>query len=289
MNDTHAKTGRLEVSIPPGSRDLALSPEKDNSSLGEPDSGVKPENDWSGMFRHDWIGYFHRTFGDQSGKLCIAVKKPSDSGKPKMEHRYFDYPGYLWMAANYINQNLQYDVYFCAQLLTKERRVKENVDRCNFVWADLDACPINELLLKPTTVIETSEGRTQGLWHLEEPISGIDAEELSRRVAYSHPLIDNGWPLTKLLRVPWTFNYKRDRPQMVGVHEGTTTYAPEDFDAFPVVIDLTHKGEPVVELPEPKPLSGGQLAWFDAGLGQEASGSALNAAGEPDDSLVFRT
>ena len=263
-----------------------------NSTVPEPASGVKPENDWSGMFRHDWIGFFGRTFGDQTGKLCIAVKKPAGTdknGKPKykMESRYFDYPGYLWMAASYINQNLEYDVYFCAQLLTKERRIKENVDTCNFVWADLDACPIDELPLKLTTVIKTSDRRTQGLWQVEESMSGIDAEELSRRIAYSHPLIDKtGYDLSQLLRVPWTFNHKYDPPQMVGVHEGTTTYRPEDFDRFPIIIDLSHKGEPVVELPEPKPLNGGQLAWFDAGLGQEASGSVLNAAGEPDDSLA---
>jgi len=65
-------------------------------------------------------------------------------------------------------------------------------------------------------------------------MSGIDAEELSRRIAYSHPLIDKtGYDLSQLLRVPWTFNHKYDPPQMVGVHEGTTTYRPEDFDRFP--------------------------------------------------------
>jgi hypothetical protein len=90
--------------------------------------------------------FFEYLFGKQQGFLCLAKKTPGTKG---LTEEYFRYPDELAKALFWIDEQLAgYDLYFCAQLLSKPKRVKENVtNKVGALWADLDACPPEKLLV----------------------------------------------------------------------------------------------------------------------------------------------
>jgi hypothetical protein len=66
--------------------------------------------------------------------------------------------------------------------------------------------------------IESSPERYQALWMFDEVADPIDAQDISKRIAYYHiedGADKSGWDLSQLLRVPWTYNYKYDPPATV--------------------------------------------------------------------------
>ena len=151
--------------------------------------------------------FFETIFGDHEGYIGVASLK----GK-KFNEEFFQYPQEVNQLLEWVN--LKYhgrSLYFCPQLLDEPRRKKENVKTCTCVWSDLDECDPNILDPKPSIVIETSPGRHQALWLLDEPADPADAEDASHRIAYKYEAFGadkSGWDLTQLLRIPVTYNTK---------------------------------------------------------------------------------
>lgn len=179
--------------------------------------------------------FFVQVFGQHEGYLCIARKKIEREG---LAERFFHYPGQLDAALNYIEESvLQYDVYFCAQLLLEKRRTKNNVGAVAQLWADVDDCPVEVLRVPPTIIIETSPGRTQAIWRLDEALSAHDAETLSHRIALYHKkdgIDQSGWDLTQLLRVPYTSNFKYgpNYPEVTIKDVRAGYYRVDDFKVY---------------------------------------------------------
>lgn len=134
---------------------------------------------------------------------------------------------------------MTHDLWFCPMTFIKPQRVKENVLDCPGVWSDLDTCPPEALLAKPTTLVESSPGRYQALWLMYDPILPDMAEELSKRVAYYHAeegADKSGWDLTQLLRVPWTLNLKYEPAAHVAVISAGESFSVDQFsDLYPQV------------------------------------------------------
>jgi hypothetical protein len=152
--------------------------------------------------------FFATAYGNTTGYICIATRKPGGT----FAEQFFEYPEDAEKAVEVIRSRaLSENVYFCPQLLRERRRVKTNVGMVGCIWADLDECHPRHLRVEPSIAYETSPGRYQALWTLAQPVEAEDAEDVARRIAYSHS--DNGadrsgWDLTQLLRIPGTRNYK---------------------------------------------------------------------------------
>lgn len=190
--------------------------------------------------------FFKLVFGKASGYVCVAHGKEG-----KLHENYFKYPDELPKILTHINQiYLDYNTYFCPQLLRVPKRIKENVSICPNLWSDLDACPPDVLLVPPTIVLESSAGRYQGFWVLNEPIDPETAEDLSRRIAYYHEEAGadrSGWDLTQLLRVPLTYNLKYDDEIVQVKSASNVKYDIKNFEEYPQAKGFEFLDEPFPE------------------------------------------
>jgi hypothetical protein len=207
--------------------------------------------------------FLRSVFGPiRGGFVCIATIAP---GSRKLEEHYFSWPERLDDIVDFVESvEDSVNVYYCPQLLEdvnfrrstdgKGPRVKENIKICTVAWADLDTCRPDQLLVEASIVVESSPGRYQALWILEEPQDPPIAEDVSRRIAYHH-IPDgadrSGWDLTQLLRFPYTYNYKYNRSPRIGVvASNRTRYRMEDFRVYPETSRRTGGGIPMPEVEE---------------------------------------
>lgn len=149
-----------------------------------------------------------------------------------------------------------HNVYFCPQLLSRPKRVKDSVAVCTNSWSDLDECAPSNCLIKPTLVVETSPNRYQAYWAFEDPIDPFDAESISKRVAYYHAFQGadkSGWDLTQLMRVPGTYNRKPeyDNVAVKLIQHRENKYRISDFEKYPKLAETSGVEEALPEaLPE---------------------------------------
>ena len=131
--------------------------------------------------------------------FCVSTK--SSSGK--WRDNFFK-KSELGKVGEFINDNLDKDVYFCPHGFTKPQRLKEHAVAPRLLYADLDAADPRKFDLKPTVALESSPNRYVGFWEADKPVT----EELNRRLSYSIAADISGWDFTQVLRVPNTRNFK---------------------------------------------------------------------------------
>jgi hypothetical protein len=184
-------------------------------------------------------GFLHWVFGNDAGYLCVGYRVASTGAFVESFHRW---PDEASLASEFINQRaMMGDMYFCTTLLRDTKRVKENATVASqIVWADLDTCDPEVLRVEPTVVVETSPGRYHAYWKLDKAYPALQVEEVNKRIAYAH-VADGcdktGWPLTKYLRVPNTYNHKY-LPSFYPVEVGqfhSSQYPLDAFDVYPAV------------------------------------------------------
>ena len=78
------------------------------------------------------------------------------------------------------------------------------------VERDIDEADPYRFAPPPCVLWESSPGRYQGLWVFDRQLSPRRAERLSKYLAYEFGGDPNGWSVTKVLRIPGTYNHKRD-------------------------------------------------------------------------------
>jgi hypothetical protein len=184
--------------------------------------------------------FFKSAFGQTTGYACIALRSPLNG---EFKERFFKYPEQADELLQLIRaRGLTDDVYFCPQLLTDRKRVKANVELVQCIWADLDGCAPDKLLVSPTCSWETSPERYQAIWALPHPVDPEDGESTSRRVAYGHASEGSdrsGWDITQLLRVPGTRNFKYgsgpEAPTVKIVGWTDDIHSLEEFASYPQV------------------------------------------------------
>jgi hypothetical protein len=199
--------------------------------------------------------FFSSIFGAQSGLFCLAYMKPGRRGSWKEE--FFQYPEEAdSITARTLELSIGHNVYFSPMLYSARSREKQNVLVTPVLYSDLDECDPEQLLVEPTWSIESSPGRFQAYWVLQEPIDPDDAEDLSRRIAYKHAeqgADRSGWDLSQVLRVPGTNNFKYNAadevPLVKVVNIARKIYRPEDFDEhYPPVTGYEYVDEDMPDL-----------------------------------------
>jgi hypothetical protein len=164
------------------------------------------------------LTFFKYLFGDEKGFLCIAT---GDADKPRTDKEYFKQFFFSWPSDSsdliefLEGSTFRKNVWFCTSLLGTPKRIKENCLPGRLVWADLDTAIPTEIVPAPSCAIQSSEFRFQAIWRAEETLEPYQQEEFSKRIAYrynANGVDPSGWDLTQLLRVPFTFNYKYEKP-----------------------------------------------------------------------------
>jgi RepB DNA-primase from phage plasmid len=205
------------------------------------DNGSNRQDDW----RERQGIFFASVFGPQEGYLCLA-KIHGKTGN--YTEKFFQYPDNLDDALDWADKYLPTcNLYFCAQLLEKPQRRKEHINKVAQVWADLDPCHPDKLLVPPSIAWESSPKRYQAIWRLEPPpIDGQEAEELSHRIALAHKddgVDQSGWDLTQLLRIPGTRNFKYEPHPTVAILDARPGhYRPDDFAGYPPAPEVGSDG-----------------------------------------------
>ena len=187
--------------------------------------------------------FFDLVFGDNEGYIFVCHGVPSGDRNIDWHDEPFYWPRDKNRMLKYIEDFTSgHNMYFCSQLFSRPRRIKDNVTVCPNLWADLDTCPPDIVDPKIPIVLESSPGRYQAFWPLSDgPIPGPVAEDYCHRL--HHKYADNGadvsgWDLTQVLRVPFTYNYKTKygSPSVVKVLTSSDVKIPSAlFDALPQV------------------------------------------------------
>ena len=188
--------------------------------------------------------FFQFAFGDSvEGFICIARRAV---GLKDFEEEFFQYPKQLPELLDHIVRfQPSHDLWYCPQLFSARKRRKEYAKLCPTAWSDLDSCDPENLLVKPSLVVESSPGRYQALWRFTEPADPLGGEDVSRRIAYYHAndgADKSGWDLTQLLRVPYTNNHKYGgvglAPMVKIISAENVFYTMEDFSCYPKAEDF---------------------------------------------------
>ncbi len=141
-----------------------------------------------------------RVWKEQPGRyFCISSK----SRRGKWDDKFFTRSQFKTVR-QYIEGNLNKDMYWCPHGFSKPRRLKEYAVLPQLLWADLDEVDPSEIKPMPSIAWQSSPGRYVGLWMTDKEIT----EELNRRLTYMLEADLGGWDLTQVLRVPNTTNYK---------------------------------------------------------------------------------
>lgn len=185
------------------------------------------------------LEFFDYLFSKDQGYACIATTRPP-ARRDTFREQYFEWPEQKQEMLDYIDKvTPSYNVYFCVNILSIPKRVKENVIPQNLVWADLDTCRPEQVSIPPQCVIESSPNHYQAIWRLEQKVDPRIAENYAKRIAYQHAdygADKSGWDATQLLRVPGTYNFKYqmdDTPQVELVSLLDELLPVEIFDSLP--------------------------------------------------------
>jgi hypothetical protein len=145
-------------------------------------------------------------------------------------------------------------LYWCPTVMTGGQRIKANIPYVNMLYADLDEADPRRIKknLRPSIAWESSPGRFQALWLLEEPLPSGEAEQLNKNLTYYVGADKGGWDITQVLRIPGLPNHKyKDAPKSKLLWATKKTFSPVDFIDVPEVdtvdveeidgdIELTH-------------------------------------------------
>lgn len=145
----------------------------------------------------------------EDGFVFIGTKEVSSS-------KWMDHPFRLPVSKNRLVRFFRkhprklYDLYACANPFEKDRRKSEFALQTPYACVDVDEVPLSAFWPPPTISWETSPGRTQGIWVHNQRLEPEHAEQIARQLAYDFGADKNGWSVTKYLRIPFTYNHKRD-------------------------------------------------------------------------------
>lgn len=109
--------------------------------------------------------------------------------------------------------NNKSDIYWAPLIFSTRERSGDNVISAKTLFADLDPVDPRELDIEPTVAWESSQGRYQALWYLDEPLSPSQFERINKSLSYYIGADKGGWDLSQVLRIPGTYNHKYDPPR----------------------------------------------------------------------------
>lgn len=171
-------------------------------------------------------------YGDGEGYACISL---NDSQGNPTHDRYFQLPAEFDSMVAYAERNKHKDVYFTPALMNEKLRRKQNPKWLQVAYADADLCPVEDLLLEPSLVVQTSQEKTHVYWIISGETDPKVIEGLSHAVSLEHTKqesgLDQGWSSNKLLRVSGSTNHKYDEPWSITHKVSGLVYTVEEFKA----------------------------------------------------------
>ena len=157
------------------------------------------------------------------------------------EEVFWNYPEDLDKVALWIERNINScDMYFCTQLLSTESRSKSTVKHTPVAWTEFDnTVDIEHLDPKPSMVISSSDDRRHVYWRVSTTDKPFKIEELNRRIALHYDANKLSWQLSKVLRIPFTYNFKYTPRQVVKplVADSNHLYDLSAFKHIPIIKD----------------------------------------------------
>jgi len=189
--------------------------------------------------------FFKLVLGDNEGYVGVASKHRDTAA---FKEAFFLYPTELPNLLLWVNEHIDHNnLYFCSQLLSKPKRLGANVKLCPNLWADLDEVDPSTIEPKPSAVLQSSPGRWQGFWILDEPAEPTSAESANRRLTYELGADKSGWDLSQLLRIPLTYNFKHGQHIVQLSSLRNKSFALQEFAALPEPQEGADLAEPIPE------------------------------------------
>lgn len=161
--------------------------------------------------------FLQTTITTDNGYLCLLIGPPA-------HEEWYSWPDDFDKIVARIVSVQDTNVYFSPHLFAVKDSHKQHVLPTRTFVADLDNANITNLALNPTLLVETSNGRHQGYWIIDEYLSADEFEETSKKLSYTIPDCDHsGWPLGHRFRLPDTRNFKYDPPAHVRLLSSIST------------------------------------------------------------------
>ena len=152
---------------------------------------------------------------DDNEGYCFFPWIEAKGDERKFQTKSFYWPTDRLEILDHMVAHVDDDLYWCPMLFSEDNRRTEVAKEEYCLWADLDeADPRNiEKRWRPSVAWQTSPGRYQALWLLEDPEEedlygasqkGADNQRMTRMVDAD----PSGWDTTQLLRLPGWTNHK---------------------------------------------------------------------------------
>jgi len=192
---------------------------------GYDDSGTSPPVDIDAA-----QAFFARRFGNENAGYAAFVFIHDEHVTQHLAHIPLALKGFAGLPAD---ANIYLSV---ASFATDDNRTEPNVLHLNCVYCEEDATPLPDCLPEPSYRVETSAGRWQSYWELQEPVDVATARRyivaIADAVGIGHEAID----AARVLRLPGTINHKPENNRFVVrfVEGSGATYRLADFAHLPI-------------------------------------------------------
>lgn len=163
-------------------------------------------------------------WGDRKGYVFLPSKNPTNPNYPSGGWHEASGTKYTGRLAD-LKLPQHSDLYFCPVVFSGNKRRKEFALPTNILWSDLDPVHPESCRIRPSIAWESSPGRYQALWFLDQEVDPETAAQLSKRIAYADGGDKGGWDLTQVLRLPGSKNFKYPmKPEVRLLWAKRTTY-----------------------------------------------------------------
>jgi len=150
-----------------------------------------------------------------SGTVTIWRRASYGPKAPIDVQKWYSYPEDFEQILSYVEENSNWDVYVSPASYTAESRALENVSNVHTLWLDADTFELSGLRVEPTWKVQSSPGRWQAWWVLDEEVSATDAAYTVKKISYAHREAGadvSSWAANKLMRVPGSVNSNHGFP-----------------------------------------------------------------------------
>lgn len=162
----------------------------------------------------DQMRFFDEVYGDSKGLIDVVTW--DENGEPSVE-RWLNWPEDRDFIEKYVFELRggvsKEDVYTSVNLFSGKARTKaDTAAHTRVVGVDADTCDPALFRVPPSAVVESSPGRYQVWWFLDEEVSAAQAALTAQRISKFHYDAGHGCDkpgthtVSKILRVPGTWN-----------------------------------------------------------------------------------
>ena len=184
------------------------------------------------MTREKFMTLLQRNFGESDSLYFGINRKFYNSKQENPFGREFDEMRVsLAELPKIIKKNkTDFDLYLCFTPIDKgEQRLKSNAKDTYIIAQDIDGVPIPEDL-PPSYYWETSPGKSQGVWVMDNKLTPKEQEEINRKLIAKYGFDATGADVVHYYRIPGTLNHKYASTFKVsGLQGNGTVYRKRDF------------------------------------------------------------